>query len=468
MKIAKLSLAFFLFLQLSAHAAFAQNVGRLFTVNDAGDTADASPGDGVCADAAGKCTLRAAVDEANGNAAERDVIIFSLAYPAVIELTNGELALTGNNTSIVGPGARRLTIRRAAAAAIPSRIFHIPNSGTNAVIRGITISGGNAGQLVSGGAIRIAAGGSLSLAEVVISGNSAGNGGGIANDGTLSVSRSLFTGNTANASGGALSLANGSSTRITNSTFTGNSGINGGAIHAEGSLLSVNNTIAGNTAGVEASSVFAGNFASATFLNTIIGPDTSLPVTTLRGTFTTLGNNFVTDARNSNGFTNSANGDQVGDNNAIDPLLGPLTDNGGQTDTRELLAGSPAINAGNSCVYDGNCAGISGAPLRLFWDQRVGRIRRGLNTAVDVGAFESGNTTVSISSFGIFPPNPGPHNSGAFAVLINVRNGEMQFAKLNILGRYRFRSHLATEVYVLDLRRKRGPRTAPQVIAFEF
>jgi hypothetical protein len=34
-----------------------------FTVNDRGDTPDASAGDGTCADANGKCTLRAAVEE---------------------------------------------------------------------------------------------------------------------------------------------------------------------------------------------------------------------------------------------------------------------------------------------------------------------------------------------------------------------------------------------------------------------
>ncbi|WP_051871201.1 CSLREA domain-containing protein [Chloroflexus sp. MS-G] len=36
-----------------------------FTVNTTNDTADANPGDGVCADSAGRCSLRAAVMEAN-------------------------------------------------------------------------------------------------------------------------------------------------------------------------------------------------------------------------------------------------------------------------------------------------------------------------------------------------------------------------------------------------------------------
>jgi large repetitive protein len=46
-----------------AHAA-------TFTVNTAADAVDANPGNGTCATAAGNCTLRAAVQEANATAGE--------------------------------------------------------------------------------------------------------------------------------------------------------------------------------------------------------------------------------------------------------------------------------------------------------------------------------------------------------------------------------------------------------------
>ena len=39
--------------------------------------------------------------------------------------------------------------------------------------------------------------------------------------------------------------------------------------------------------------------------------------------------------------------DGTGNLVGVDPELGPLADNGGPTDTMALLAGSPAINAGN-------------------------------------------------------------------------------------------------------------------------
>ena len=46
----------------------------------------------------------------------------------------------------------------------------------------------------------------------------------------------------------------------------------------------------------------------------------------------------------SGGLTNGSNGNLVG---VADPGLGTLADNGGPTQTIALLAGSPAIDAGN-------------------------------------------------------------------------------------------------------------------------
>ena len=41
--------------------------GQVFDVDSTADAVDANPGDGVCASAAGECTLRAAVMEANAS-----------------------------------------------------------------------------------------------------------------------------------------------------------------------------------------------------------------------------------------------------------------------------------------------------------------------------------------------------------------------------------------------------------------
>jgi hypothetical protein len=63
----------------------------------------------------------------------------------------------------------------------------------------------------------------------------------------------------------------------------------------------------------------------------------------------------------------------------VDPMLGPLTDNGGPTQTHELLAGSPAIDTGPVPVptFAGN-----------EFDQRGNGFARVVAGTVDIGAFE--------------------------------------------------------------------------------
>ena len=60
-----------------------------------------------------------------------------------------------------------------------------------------------------------------------------------------------------------------------------------------------------------------------------------------------------------------------------DPLLGPLQDNGGPTFTHALLAGSPAIDAGDPAFV--------GPP---DYDQRGIGFPRVVNGRIDIGAFE--------------------------------------------------------------------------------
>ena len=75
-------------------------------------------------------------------------------------------------------------------------------------------------------------------------------------------------------------------------------------------------------------------------------------------------------------------GPQGGNITGQDPLLGPLQNNGGSTQTRVLLTGSPAIDAGAPA----GCTDDLGVPLTT--DQR-GYLRSG---GCDMGAFEFGGT----------------------------------------------------------------------------
>ena len=88
------------------------------------------------------------------------------------------------------------------------------------------------------------------------------------------------------------------------------------------------------------------------------------------------GSNNLIGTGNFGGLVNGIDGNIVG---VADPLLGPLGDYGGPTQTMPLLPGSPAIDAGSSG------AGIPDT------DQRgVGRVG-----GVDIGAFESQGFTLT-------------------------------------------------------------------------
>ena len=85
----------------------------------------------------------------------------------------------------------------------------------------------------------------------------------------------------------------------------------------------------------------------------------------------------------------SGNGDQVGSAaNPIDPRLGSLANNGGPTLTMALSAGSPAIGAGDAlmCAY-------AGSPVGNL-DQRGDRRIAGSRTTCDIGAFDTGGSSI--------------------------------------------------------------------------
>ena len=65
----------------------------------------------------------------------------------------------------------------------------------------------------------------------------------------------------------------------------------------------------------------------------------------------------------------------------INPMLGPLANNGGPTKTHALLASSPAINKGNPAAV----AGLGGVPT---FDQREAPFARVSGGRIDIGAFE--------------------------------------------------------------------------------
>ena len=144
-----------------------------FTVNSLLDTPDAAPGNGTCADSNGACTLRAAIQKANSFSGD-DTINFSTA--GTINLTSA-LPVLSSNVIINGPGSSLLTVRRDTGGN-----YRILETSGNSSISGLTITNGRTPDSVtediapSGGGI-LQTDGSLTLRDVVITGNATGNGG---------------------------------------------------------------------------------------------------------------------------------------------------------------------------------------------------------------------------------------------------------------------------------------------------
>jgi predicted outer membrane repeat protein len=219
-----------------------------------------------------------------------------------------------------------------------------------------------------------------SLIDTTVQGNTAGvNGGGIrANN--LTLTGSTVSDNRAGGNGGGIiaGINTGSATLI-NSTVTRNTAAgSGGGVFSNGLTL-LNTTIARNTSR-DGGGVYQDGSNPAVVRNTIIalnhitggaGPD-------VFGTFASRGHNVIGDGSGNAGF--SGPGDLVGTaQKRLDPKLGPLQNNGGPTQTLALLAGSPAIDHGDST--DVPATDQRGQPRLKDGDGDGHKV-------VDIGAFE--------------------------------------------------------------------------------
>jgi parallel beta-helix repeat protein len=243
-----------------------------------------------------------------------------------------------------------------------------------------------------GGGIHVESDGFLTIDRSTIAGNETVlSGGGIdVFSGTLIVRNSTISGNSAGTGGGI--LFGGGSLTVENSTISGNSSkFDGGGIWMRGTTAAIrNSTIAFNTA--DSDNNGNGTQRGGIFVFEIVPPPSALTLQStlvaenFRGTGGTLedvvgtvvgtsANNLIGVDTGLTGITNGILGNLIGTAAApINPLLAPLANNGGPTQTHALLAGSPAINAGFN--FSGSAA-----------DQRGGAFSRSVGPT-DIGAFE--------------------------------------------------------------------------------
>ena len=239
---------------------------------------------------------------------------------------------------------------------------------TNSTVSGNSAKGAGGGIYTDNGGV--------TLTTSTVSGNSTtgryGDGGGISTDnGRVTLTSSTISGNISSDDGGGIKTSYGRVT-LTTSTVSGNSasGSGGGVYTYRGGVTLTSSTVSSNSGGgtggvvsVDSSfpdfdtienSIISGNTGNG-------GPsDLSLYPYSL-----TINHSIITSTRFYTG---------TGNQFFVDPLLGPLADNGGPTLTHSLLSGSPAIDMGD--------------PEITGFDQRGTPFSRDDGNGVDIGAFE--------------------------------------------------------------------------------
>ena len=240
-----------------------------FTVTSTADAADASPGDGVCDDGTGSCTLRAAIMEANAVPGADAITLPSGSYALATAGTGEDEAATGDlditdDLTIEGAGAATTIIDGGGF----DRVFHILADSTVA-ISGVAVQNGNAtvgggirnfgtltvanSSLINNNAVSNGGGidntATVTLTDTLVSGNTADSAGGIVNRGKMTLNNTIVSGNTAaDVAGGMFNVG---TLDLTNGTVSDNAAAeDGGGIHNKGTMTVINVTISGNTASV--------------------------------------------------------------------------------------------------------------------------------------------------------------------------------------------------------------------------
>ena len=339
-------------LALTLLATAAPSPAAMFTVNSTADAVDAVPGDGTCATAQSVCTLRAAIMEANALMGADTITLPAGTFPITLTGRNEDLGATGDfditdDLTITGATDGMTLINGGPVSAPPlDRVFDVIGPAVVSMSR-LVINGGSTTDGDGGG---IRNDGTLTLSQVAIRNCSASatpqsatfNGGAIANfgGGTVQLTNVTLSGNTATSNGGAIANFNQSVVTLQNVTIANNAAFGGGGIYSLGTVHLANTIIANSTMGA--------NCAGAAV--------------------DSMGFNL------DSGISCLLSG--LGDISNHNPMLGPLvTTNGGFTYTHALLAGSLAIDRADNA----SCPPI---------DQRGFPRAADDADACDIGAFE--------------------------------------------------------------------------------
>jgi len=346
-------------------------------------------------------SLREAINAANNNSGADTILFNSGLSGQVINLTQGELnifddlSVRGNKFNPVGvSGSNKFGV------------FGI-NTDVNAIFEGLRIINGNGND--GGGIFN---NGNLTIINSAILNNQASLGGAIFNISKLNLVNTTLANNSASNGGGG--LFNEGEAKLVNTTISSNTANYGGGIYNRQNKVSIfDSTITRNTASNGGAGIGSNGYTYVDTVigNTIVAGNNGKDVTLFNNnynSFASAGNNLIGEGNALGNFVSS--GDQTGVTN---PLLGPLTNNGGGTPTHAPLNGSPAINAGSNIklpfdTYD--LDNDNNTNERIPVDQTGDdRIQDGV---VDIGAVESSFQGESPPQLKLFDATVKEGNSG--------------------------------------------------------
>ncbi|MBC7821174.1 MAG: hypothetical protein IAG10_30165, partial [Planctomycetaceae bacterium] len=338
----------------------------------------------------GSNSLRSAITAVNASTDASNTINFQAGLDGIIKLDSA-LPEISKSVSINGPSAEKIKIR-GGNGGVFNVVFGIVD------ISGLTLEGKgrDAGAVVRN---QFA---SLTINECVITGKRPGNQTGLVNEisgQTLIVSSAIVNNDNRGCGTNGGGIRNDGQLTLINSTVAENTAVKGGAIYnsVDGTVSLTNCTLADNKVSDIGGGIFNAN--SVSLGNTIVArnmkqtssndddndddqdddDEVASSSNDVNGIFTSRGDNLIGTTAGSTGFGGT---DIVNVANSLLKFGANVADNGGTTPTLALLTGSPAINAGNNAL----AVDQNGEPLAF--DQRGSPFTRINGGTVEIGAFE--------------------------------------------------------------------------------
>ena len=346
-----------------------------FTVNTSSDTHDNTPGNGLCRDASGKCSLRAAIEENNASLAGATINIGARTINLNTAAGYGQLNVTaaatingaGSGSTFIDARGKSRVMRVAVISLLLSDVSLVNGDGC--------VDVGHCDVVRTGGEIYVEPNAWLTVRRSVFTTNpSTGTfatgtlpfpGGGVSVAGSLDMTDCTVSGNTTphdtaggtQDTGGGLFVYLGGFAQIYYSTFSGNVAQRGGGIATGGGGLKlVNSTVSGN------SSTFEGG--GGVYIGATGGP--SSPSSTADIMYSTITNNQITNPTPSSGSNQTRWGAGIRINQGVlnlgKSIVAYNNDNRAATDVDY----SPDIGQDNVSTivsYDDNLVATAGTHL---------------------------------------------------------------------------------------------------------